>query len=205
MSKYITEQEEFWAGEFGEEYINRNNSKELLSSKIVFYSKVLGFTNQINTCIELGCNIGLNLKAVKTLIPNCQLSGVEINKKAVKELTKISNIQVYNQSILDFNVDYPRDLLIVSGVLIHINPEVLPNVYDVIYKSSKKYILISEYYNPTPVEVEYRGNKGKLFKRDFAGEIMDKYSDLKLIEYGFVYHRDNMFPQDDFTWFLLSK
>ena len=73
-----------------------------------------------------------------------------------------------------------------------------------LYDYSARYILVAEYYNPTPVEVEYRGNTGKLFKRDFAGEIMDMYSDLKLVEYGFLYHRD-IFPSDDATWFLMEK
>lgn len=205
MDKYITEQERFWAGEFGKEYIKRNDSKELLATKIALYSKVLGFTKDIKSCIEFGSNIGLNLKAIHSLLPNCELSAIEINQSAVEELNKISNIKVYNQSILEFKVDYQRDLSIVAGVLIHINPDVLPMVYDILYKSSRKYILVAEYYNPTPVEIEYRGNKGKLFKRDFAGEIMDKYPDLRLLEYGFIYHRDNVFPQDDFTWFLLSK
>ena len=53
--------------------------------------------------------------------------------------------------------------------------------------------------------VTYRGEKNKLFKRDFAGELMDQYPDLKLIGYGFKYKRDNNFPQDDMTWFLLEK
>jgi pseudaminic acid biosynthesis-associated methylase len=112
---------------------------------------------------------------------------------------------VYHQSIIDFKVDYQRDLVISSGVLIHMNPNILPNVYCTLYNCTKKYILIAEYYSSVPVEVEYRGNKQKLFKRDFAGEILDSYPDLKLIEYGFIYHRDNIFPQDDLTWFLLSK
>ena len=73
------------------------------------------------------------------------------------------------------------------------------------YKNTKKYICIVEYYNPTPVEVIYRGHKGKLFKRDFAGEMLDKYRNLKLINYGFVYKRDNNFPYDDINWFLLEK
>jgi hypothetical protein len=34
---------------------------------------------------------------------------------------------------------------------------------------------------------------------------MDKYNDLKLIDYGFRYKRDNNFSLDDITWFLLSK
>ena len=33
------------------------------------------------------------------------------------------------------------------------------------YNLSKKYIYLSEYFNPTPIELIYRGFKGKLFKR----------------------------------------
>ncbi len=91
-----------------------------------------------------------------------------------------------------------------SGVLIHINPDELGMVYDNLFNLSKKYILISEYYNPTPIVVEYRGHAGKLFKRDFAGEMIDRF-DLKLMDYGFFYHRDNYFSFGDSNWFLLEK
>ncbi|MBU1076082.1 MAG: pseudaminic acid biosynthesis-associated methylase, partial [Spirochaetes bacterium] len=114
-------------------------------------------------------------------------------------------IKVYHQSILDFKVDQKRDLVFTKGVLIHINPEMLNKVYELLYKSSNRYICIAEYYNPTPVSLEYRGEKERLFKRDFAGEIMDKYKSLRLIDYGFAYHRDNNFKQDDITWFLMEK
>ena len=78
-------------------------------------------------------------------------------------------------------------------------------IYRKIYKSAKKYILIAEYYNPSPSVIEYRGFKNKLFKRDFAGELMDLYPDLQILDYGFVYHRDQFYPQDDINWFLLKK
>jgi hypothetical protein len=52
--------------------------------------------------------------------------------------------------------------------------------------------------------VEYRGHADKLFKRDFAGEMIDRF-DLKLIDYGFFYHRDNYFSFGDSSWFLLEK
>jgi spore coat polysaccharide biosynthesis protein SpsF len=52
--------------------------------------------------------------------------------------------------------------------------------------------------------VKYRGHKNKLFKRDFAGEIIDNYP-FKLDSYGFVYHKDQIAPQDDINWFLLKK
>jgi spore coat polysaccharide biosynthesis protein SpsF len=44
-----------------------------------------------------------------------------------------------------------------------------------------------------------------LFKRDFAGDLLDRFPGLVLVDYGFVYHRDKAFPQDDMTWFLLEK
>jgi spore coat polysaccharide biosynthesis protein SpsF len=55
------------------------------------------------------------------------------------------------------------------------------------------------------VSIPYRGHEDRLFKRDFAGELLSRFGDLRLIDYGFVYHRDPKFPQDDITWFLLEK
>ena len=34
---------------------------------------------------------------------------------------------------------------------------------------------------------------------------MDQFIDLQLVDYGFAYHRDKNFPQDDISWFLLEK
>lgn len=90
-------------------------------------------------------------------------------------------------------------------MLIHQNPDYLPKAYDILYQLSNRYIMICEYYNPKPVEVEYRGNNSVLFKRDFAGEMLERFPDVKLIDYGFIYHRDTHFPGDDFTWFLMEK
>jgi len=78
-------------------------------------------------------------------------------------------------------------------------------VYEQLYASSSKYILICEYYNPKPDMVPYRGHSERLYRRDFAGEMLDKYQNLSLVNYGFAYHRDPSFPQDDATWFLLEK
>jgi len=81
----------------------------------------------------------------------------------------------------------------------------LNDVYTRLYNFSDKYICIAEYYNPTPVKISYRGHDNRLFKRDFAGELMNKYPDLELVDYGFHYHKDPVFPQDDITWFLMKK
>ena len=69
----------------------------------------------------------------------------------------------------------------------------LQDVYQKLYDASSRYILIAEYYNPAPVAINYRGYEDRLFKRDFAGEFMDKFSDVILVDYGFAYRRDNSF------------
>lgn len=202
---YKTEQEAFWAGDFGNAYVERNKDNDIVAANIALFAKIIAKAPDVKSVIEFGSNIGLNLKAIKQLLPSVNLSAIEINQLATEQLKLIGNINIYHQSILDFIPDAKRDFSFIKGVLIHLNPNVLPTVYEKIYQSSSRYICIVEYYNPTPVELHYRGHDGKLFKRDFAGEMMDKYSDLKLIDYGFCYHRDPVFLQDDLTWFLMEK
>ena len=201
-----TEQEEFWASnEWGSEYIKRN-SYDRVKNNINFFSKVLDRTHNVNSVIEFGANIGLNLLALNQLLPSAKYSAIEINKEACTSLEKLNFLDtIHNESIFDFECKEKRDLVFTKVVLIHINPEYLDAVYKKLYETSNKYILVAEYYNPTPVEVKYRGYEGKLFKRDFAGELLDKYEDLRLVDYGFAYHRDNNFHQDDISWFLLEK
>ena len=200
-----TEQEEFWLGDFGDKYIDRNRNKELLASNISLFKSILSRTGKIYSVLEFGCNIGMNLKSIKSLLPEVKLVGIEINKKAVDELRSSGIAKVIHGSVLDVEIDRSFDLTLVKTVLIHINPEKLDKVYSRLYKFSDKYICIAEYYNPLPVEINYRGHNDKLFKRDFAGELMKKYPDLELVDYGFIYHNDPIFPQDDINWFLLKK
>jgi spore coat polysaccharide biosynthesis protein SpsF len=203
---FKTEQESFWAGAFGTEYIQRNQGDALLASNLDFFAKALRDTRGVKTCIEFGANIGMNLKALKLLYPGFDQHGIEINADAARELAQVIPLDhVYQSSILDFNPVQYWDLVLIKGVLIHINPDVLPQVYDKLVASSGRYLLVAEYYNPAPVAITYRGHTDRLFKRDFAGEIMDRHPQMQLVDYGFAYRRDPSFPQDDITWFLMEK
>jgi pseudaminic acid biosynthesis-associated methylase len=209
-NKNRTEQEIFWAGEFGTEYSNRNVGANILASNIALFAAIFKCTPKLNSVIEFGPNIGLNLRALDLLYPGQEQVAVEINHFAAKEINDaLPNTRVLNLAISDFESGMlsngPCDLVLIKGVLIHIHPDQLKMVYKKIYESTKKFILICEYYNPKPDIVSYRGHPDKLFRRDFAGELLDLYRELKLVNYGFVYHRDPSFPQDDFTWFLLEK
>ena len=206
MSDYCTEQEKFWAGEFGTDYISRNQGDALLASNLDFFAKALRGVREVKTCIEFGANIGMNLKALKLLHPGFEQFGIEINAEAAEQLANVIPAEnVHHASILEFQPDRVWDLVLIKGVLIHINPEKLPHVYDKLVTASSRYLLVAEYYNPAPVAISYRGHTDRLFKRDFAGEIMDRYPQMRLVDYGFVYRRDPNFPQDDITWFLMEK
>lgn len=205
-NNYSTPQEVFWAGEFGSEYIARNDGAQMLASNLNLLSKALKQAGRISSCVELGANIGMNLKALQLLYPGINLQAVEINPDAAKILANlIGQNNVFEGSIFDYLIRHQADLSMIRGVLIHINPEMLPVVYEKLYQASNRFILLGEYYNPSPVAISYRGHQDRLFKRDFAGEMMDRYPDLKLLDYGFVYHRDPAFPDDDITWFLMEK
>ncbi len=206
MASFKTPQETFWAGAFGTEYINRNNSDSLLASNINFFASALQKIQPIKSCIEFGANIGMNIKALRSLYPTLEAHGIEINNEAAHQLGEtIPKNQIYNSSILDFLPTRQWELVLAKTVLIHIEPNSLPSVYEKLVRSTSRYLLVAEYYSPKPVEVSYRGHTDRLFKRDFAGEILDTYEELQLIDYGFSYHRDPNHPQDDINWFLMEK
>lgn len=205
MNTFKTEQEKFWAGDFGEKYITRNRDKQLIASNTALFAKILPKSEKISSVFEIGPNIGLNLISLKSLLPHAEFTALEINENAVFQLKQLQFVDVIHDSILNYDSNKKYDFVFSKGVLIHINPESLQEVYEKMFELSNRYICIAEYYNPVPQEIDYRGHRNKLFKRDFAGELVEKYPELKIIDYGFVYHGDNQFPLDDITWFLLKK
>ena len=101
---FKTEQESFWAGSFGTEYIQRNQGNALLASNLNFFANALRGARDIKSCIEFGANIGMNLKALNLLHPGIDAHGIEINADAAKQLgEQIPITNVYHTSIIDFH------------------------------------------------------------------------------------------------------
>lgn len=202
---FKTEQEIFWAESFGDEYIERNKSEQLLASNTAFFADIFRRTGHVRTIMEFGANIGMNIRSIRQILVDAELSAVEINKKACEQLKNHINGKLHNCSIFDYCPERKYEFVFTKGVLIHINPNELDGVYRKLYETSSRYICVAEFYNPTPMTIPYRGHENRLFKRDFAGEMLDKFQDLRLIDYRFVYRRDYNFAQDDITWFLMEK
>ena len=199
------EQEQFWSGKFGDDYILRNSSKYLLAANLNFFAHITR-NLEISKVFEFGCNVGMNFRALSLLLPDAELSGVEINKKAAEKAREVPNVaEIKNASIRETEILCEYDLVFTKGVLIHLNPDQLDETYIKMASASKKYVLIAEYFDPNPVMVQYRGEKDKLFKRDFAREFLNINNDFRLKDYGFFYKNVKHYSQDNITWFLMER
>jgi pseudaminic acid biosynthesis-associated methylase len=158
----MTETEEFWAGEFGDEYTKRNRVD--WRARIPFWKEVIDITGA-RSVLEFGCNAGWNLSAIKRTYPDVYLEGVDVNPNALQQAAN-AGLNVgsgFSPDILGCG----RELVFTSGVLIHIAPENLQKTMQDLVKVSSDYVLAVEYEAEEEEEVEYRGHAGKLWKRPY--------------------------------------
>lgn len=207
----MSEAVDFWRGEFGDAYTQRSRGEKLIASNEALFRKALlpmFFTTPARV-IEFGANIGLNIRALRRInvFSTCEFTAVEPNAKAAAELRETKDIHVHETAMQDTDEPWGGgyDLAISKGVCIHVPCEELYRAYGALYRASRRYIFLAEYFSPSPREIVYRGHTGRLWARDFAGEMLDMFSDLKVVTYGFQWRRDPHAPADDITWTLMEK
>lgn len=187
------EQEKFWKGNFGNNYISRNkfrSQKEFDNFYIRRYGetkkninlKFLKGINKNKPILEVGCNIGNQLKIFED-IGFKKLFGIDINIKSLKKAKKNINLNIIESSGFDipFKDNY-FNLVFTNNVLIHIHPKNLDKIFDEIYRVSNKYIFGFEYFNNKLIEIKYRNYKNKLWKGDYANILLKKYKNLRLVK-----------------------
>lgn len=198
--------EEFWRGEFGDAYTDRNSPN--LDATVAAFKVMLSKAGAIDSVLEWGANKGHNLAAIDRLRNPDNLHGAEINKAALVKLSEQADA-VYEWSVTDVQqpgVLMGYDLVVSRGLLIHIAPLDIEAACRNIYASSKKYILLAEYYSPFRREIPYRGHTEKLWAFDFLGEFMKAtWNKALVLDYGYFWKGDTKYEQDDITWFLLGR
>ncbi len=203
-----TEQMEFWKGEFGDEYTERNtgNFDKLYESfygvtRTALNKKFLGRLAKDLRILEVGCNKAVQLQLLKRL-GFSDLWGIEINRKALMEARADVTFNLVEASAFDIPFkDGFFDMVFTSGVLIHIAPKDLPKAIDEIYRTSKKYIWSYEYFSEKNVALEYRGHKNRLWKSNFMQLFLDRHPDLRLVKKELLKRSDG----DADIMFLLEK
>jgi len=188
-----TEQTQFWEGEFGKEYTDRNSrdnadwdnyyTENYGITKIAMNENFLSGLPLDANLLEVGCNTGMQLVGFQRMgFKN--IYGVELQPYAAekaKEYTK--NINIISASGFDIPFkDKYFDLVCTNGVLIHIAPNDLPLIMNEMYRCSKKYIFGLEYYADSLKTINYRGNENYLWKADYASLFLERFPDLKLVK-----------------------
>lgn len=204
-----TPQVDFWCGDFGNRYTDRNNLRpELLRARVALWSQIMAATvaNPPRSVLEVGANIGVNLRALRSLT-DARLFAIEPNDKARAILVEDGVVQDTDvKPGIASSIDFPdafADLVFTSGVLIHIHPRDLLASMRELYRCSARYIVSIEYFADQPTEVPYRGHGDVLFKQDFGGFWLDNFTDLRVCSYGFAWKR--VTGLDNLTWWLLEK
>jgi pseudaminic acid biosynthesis-associated methylase len=205
MNKRI--QDIFWVKDYANDYAFKNSEFDNELGRDA-WAKMLAKTKlNDKSYLEVGCNIGRNLDQLKLLDPGLRASAIEINPQALAKAKSKHQLQSeFCGPAQDANFEVDTfELVFTCGVLIHISPDELGIIMQKMHAWSNKYILIAEYFNRTPVSIEYQGKTDLLFKRDFGGLFIDNFP-AKLIDYGFLWGRIyDKAGFDDITWWLFEK
>jgi pseudaminic acid biosynthesis-associated methylase len=202
----LSEQQEFWANRYAGDYIKKNSSFDQKTG-VEGWSIMLRKAEGINSILECGSNIGRNIGFLNDLLPQASKSIIEISVPAYEFVTKHYNIdRSFNGPIVSSDFEPESfDLTFTCGVLIHIHPDDLLANMQKMYTYSRKYILIGEYFNRTPVMLEYQGEQNKLFKSDFGKTFLENFN-VRLVDHGFLWgHLYDSGGFDDITWWLFEK
>ena len=195
-----TSQVELWKSEFGNDYAKRNQVNP--ADRLAGFRTIVGDLN-IQSALEIGCNRGHNLGALRNLGIN-RLGGLEPNDLARAEAAQRHPNANFSEGMamnMPFD-DSSYELVFTAGVLIHIAPTDVPAAMAEMYRVSSRYILSMEYFSSELTEVSYRGHTQALWKCDFGGLWQSQHPDLHLARNG---HLDEAGIWDDVTWWLFEK
>ena len=207
--KSDTEQLQFWRGDFGNSYIDRNAaSAEHLRARVAMWAKIMNCLvgDPPRSILEVGSNIGNNLRALRTLT-GADMYALEPNTEARRILVE-DGVVPADQALDGFAAGIPMadgavDMAFTSGVLIHIHPDHLLASMREIHRVSRRYVACIEYFSDKPEMITYRGQDDRLFKRDFGAYYLDTFPDLRVVDYGFAWKR--LTGLDNLTWWMFEK
>jgi pseudaminic acid biosynthesis-associated methylase len=202
-----TPQEDFWTNRIAESYAEDNSDfDEQLG--LMAWERILSKIKKIDisSYLDCGSNTGRNIAFLSKILPGATANIVELAKGPYEKCLRTFQIEdSFLGPIKDAKFDAKFDLVFSIAVLIHVNPDDLIESMKRMYQMSSRYILIGEYFNRTPVMINYRGEDDKLFKRDFGKLFIEEF-DCKIVDYGFLWgHEFDTAGFDDITYWIFEK
>lgn len=172
----------FWQGNFGDDYTDRNEVP--WSDRVPFWRQIVGKTGA-RSFLDVGCNAGWNMRAIRTIgNGELEMTGVDVNAHALLKANEqgLDVMELPAEQVAEKFGEGACDMAITSGVLIHIPPDALLRTMRAITAVSRRWVLAVEYDAINETEVEYRGHKGRLWKRPYGELYMEM--GLELVETG---------------------
>src|SRR5215813_5714554 len=179
----MKQQLETWEGEFGIAYTNRNVVDP--ASRLEAFRTMLGGLS-LRGILEVGCNRGHNLVALREIFgEGMEIVGIEPNQYARTIARQTGNPVLRGNAIdLPFRPG-SFDLVMTIGVLIHVGLSDLPLAMAEIARTSSQYVLCAEYFAEEETEIEYRGNRGLLWKRNFLEHYQRAVPEIRVKRSGY--------------------
>lgn len=193
--------ERLWADDFGDEYARRNI--EAGDGRDAFWQRLLE-DHPVESVLEIGCNVGANLRWLDGLVPSRTVWGVDINESALQTIRKrLPGINAVWSPARELPFrDRAFDLVFTAGVLIHQPESTLPLVMAEAVRCSRRFVLALEYFAAETTEVSYRGHQGALFKRDYGRLYRELFPDLYPVSTGTLGREEGW---DDVHWWLFRR
>lgn len=189
----MNEQEKFWAGEFGDAYTSRNRVD--WRARIPFWREIMKFTGA-RSVYEVGCNAGWNLSAIREASPHkVEIGGCDLNGDAALHGALAGLDIVIGTAKECMAKGY--EVIFTAGVLIHVAPENLRAMMQQLIDASAHWVLAIEYAADSEEMIEYRGEKDRLWKRNY-GALYEQMG-LKMLRTGDAEGFDRC------TFWLMSK
>lgn len=199
-----TRQLEVWRSEFGRKYTDRNPiTVDEMDRKLgeycgcgrksdLFRQFVPPERIPAGRVLEVGSNVGVQLKILQTVNPGLELYGLEPMQYALdKGRASYPDITFVPGTAFDipFKDNY-FDLVMTNTVLIHIHPGDLPRALAEIHRVSRRYIHFHEYFADSPTEVTYHEQDGLLWKTNFMERYLDLFPALSVVDVRYLNYPD---------------
>jgi spore coat polysaccharide biosynthesis protein SpsF len=192
--------ERLWSDDFGNEYVERNIDAGVGRDR--FWHELLDRLKP-ESVLEIGCNVGGNLRWVIDRVPPRAVYGIDVNESALRTIRRRLDVNAVWSSARELPFrDRTFDLVFTAGVLIHQPEATLPLVMAEAVRTSRRDVLALEYAAEKTVEVPYRGQTGALFKRDYGSLYRESFPELELIDEGELGSEEGW---DDVTWWLFRR
>jgi len=167
-----SKQLEFWAGEFGREYTERNAACNFDPDRLArmgeIFKEMLSHTSGVRRILEVGCNTGHNLSILRGL-GDFELVGVEPQDAARAEGAR----RGVQETILPGDAfhlpfeDGSFDLVLTTGVMMHISPDDILRALAEFRRVSRKCYFTMDYFEEAETAVSnYHGHDDLLWRRD---------------------------------------